>query len=228
MIIKKFFILNILVLFFYSLSYAEEIKETGEQSKVITPYIPLWHTAKKTMLKCYGGWNVTVDLKGGIEYRQDMNQYTDENVYSSLGDQKDIDSTGTTSTYTTSLKQYDAEYSRDRNRTSGYAGIIMKVPLYSREIKLERKEATNKQIEHLADLYANFDGYKATFFALQEEKKILKKVMIDNGQKGITAYYELLQQIEKEKALMNSSARKILVILENCGYVATNKVVGKR
>jgi hypothetical protein len=222
--------LNILLLVSVLLLMTDQAigEEKKEKEVVAVPTIPSWHTAKRTMLKCYDGWNVTVDLKSGIEYRQDLNEYEDENVYSSLEDQRDTDDTETTSSYTTSLEQYDAEYSRDRQRTSGFAGVVMTVPLYSRKLRLERKEDTNKQIEHIADLYANFDGHKATFHALLEEKKVLKRVMIDDGQKGISAYYSLLQNIEQERALMNSSGRKILVILENCGYVASNEIARAR
>ena len=190
--------------------------------------IPAWHTARNTMKECYAGWNLTVSLNGGAEYRQDMNEYTDENVYTIVGEQTDTDTTLTSiSSYDTN-KATDAEYSRDRSRVSGFVGLNMTVPLYSRKVRLARKEATNKQIEHLADLYANFEGHRATMISLTEEKKVLKKVMIDSGQQGITAYYQLLKEVEKARALMKSSARKILAILENCDYVASDKIAGTR
>ncbi|HIQ37400.1 MAG TPA: hypothetical protein EYH36_05320 [Desulfocapsa sulfexigens] len=190
--------------------------------------IPAWYTARNVMRECYAGWNMTVSLKSGAEYRQDMNEYTDENVYTILGEQTDTDTTSTSnSTYGTD-KAVDSEYSRDRSRISGFVGLNMTVPLYSRKLRLARKESTNKQIEHLADLYANFEVHRATMAALTQEKSVLKKVMIDSGQQGITAYYQLLKEVEKERALMKSSARKILAILENCDYVATDQLVGTR
>jgi len=207
---------------------SEPPQQVSKQPPVKIPIVPGWQTAKKAMTECYDGWNVVVKLKGGLEQRLDWNDYTDENVYSSLEDQTDTDDTESSSSYTSSTERYDAEYSRDRSRQSAYVGVTMEVPLYSRATRLARKEATNKQIEHLADLYANFDGHRASMLALLEEKEVLKKVMIDHGQKGISSYYSLLQEIEKQRALMHSSSRKILAILENCDYVAKNEIARAR
>jgi hypothetical protein len=221
--LKRFFILLVIFLFPGAVLSSESKPDSEPKKKQVQQVkIPNWYTARRVMQECYDGWNVTVSLNGGLEYRQDMNEYTDQNVYSIIGEQTDTDDTESAlSTYNTD-KTMDADYSRDRQRTSGYVGVMMTVPLYSRKVRLSRKEATNKQIEHLADLYANFDGHRATMAALMEEKKVLKKVMIDSGQQGIPSYYQLLQDIEKSRALMKSAARKILAILENCEYVAEN------
>ena len=125
------------------------------------------------------------------------------------------------------VKKDLTEYSRDRLQNSAYVGLNLTVPLYSREVRLKRKEATNKQVEHLSDLYAQYEGHRATAAALAEEARVLKRIMLENGHQAIQAYYEMLAKKEKSKALMRSAKRKIFTLLENCGYVAGNRVTGK-
>ncbi len=61
----------------------------------------------------------------------------------------------------------------------------------------------------------------------EEEAKVLKGIMLENGHQAIQAYYEMLAKKEKSKALMHSAKRKIFTLLENCGYVAGNRIAGK-
>lgn len=98
-----------------------------------------------------------------------------------------------------------------------FANAMVSVPIYSRKEKLARQESTNGQIEHVAGIYAEFEESSATLAALEDEKKVLQKTMIDTGAQGITAYFELIKNVEKSRAKRNSSARKIKAILENCG-----------
>lgn len=99
-----------------------------------------------------------------------------------------------------------------------FANAMISVPLYSRKEKLVRQENTNKQIEHVAEIYAVFEESSATLAALEDEKKVLQKTMIDTGAQGITAYFDLIKDVEKSRAKRNESARKIKMILENCGF----------
>lgn len=202
--------------------------------------LPEWSKAKKIMAECYDGWNATVTVKAGLQSQYDINEYDDHNVYSTLGEQtananntsSNDDSTKSSAdrAYNSydSSKALDAEYTRNRLNHEAVAGIFLTVPLYSRAVRLERKEKENQQIEHLADLYSQYEGHQATAKALEEQKVILKKVMEDSGSEGITAHYQLLAELEKSKALMAGAKRKALAILENCGHVATNRTAGKR
>ena len=123
---------------------------------------------------------------------------------------------------------YETRYYENGPVDGPYGNAVLSVPLYSRKERLARQEATNKQIEHVAELYADFEEQNASYVALSNEKNLLKKVMIDNGAQGITAYYDLVKEIEMAKAKRNSAARKIIMILENCGYVEENKIAGPR
>jgi len=219
-----------LVLFPSVVIGATSIKQEPLQCSALPP----WPVARTIMKECYDGWNVVVTVQGGLQGKMDKNQYSDTNVYSIVGEQNqsadnlDYEDGITVTQQDTSWDNYtsdkamDADYSRDRVNYSSYVGVFMTVPLYSRSLRLKRKEATNKQIEHIADLYAKHNGHRATVIALNEQQKILRKVMIDSGQQGITAYYQLLKDIEKSKALMIASRRKIYAILRNCGYVEKN------
>ena len=91
---------------------------------------------------------------------------------------------------------YETRYYQDGPVSGPTANAMFTVPLYSRKERLSRQESTNKQIEHLAELYAEAESQIAIISALTSEKDVLKKVMIDSGQQGIKAYYELLQEIE--------------------------------
>jgi hypothetical protein len=202
--------------------------------------LPAWQDAKKIMASCYAGWNATVSVKAGLQSQYDINEYEDSNVFNTLGEQTDTaggTSTKNESSVTNSESAYDsynsskaldAEYSRNRLNHEAAVGLFLTIPLYSREIRLERKEKENQQIEHLADLYAQNEGHQATVAALEEQKMILKTLMKDNGSESINAYLLLLAELEKSKALMSGAERKALAILENCGYVAKSRVAGKR
>lgn len=201
--------------------------------------LPKWSKARQTMEKCYEGWNAVVTVKAGLKSEYTINEYEDRNVLSIAGEQSlstdsistsDLESTsGSEAAYDLyeSDKAVDAEYSRNRLQNSAYVGLNLTVPLYSREVRLKRKEATNKQLEHLSDLYAKYEGHRATAAALEEEAGILKRIMLENGHQAIQAYYAMLAEKEKSRALMRSAKRKIFTLLENCGYVAGNRVAGK-
>ena len=121
---------------------------------------------------------------------------------------------------------YETRYYENGPVQGPFGNAVSSVPIYSRKDRLARQESTNKQIEHIAELYADYEEQSASYLALSDEKDLLKKVMIDNGAQGITAYYDLMKEIEKARAKRNSAARKIIMILENCGYVETDKVAG--
>lgn len=189
-------------------------------------HLPEWTKAKRLMSECYGGWDLSVTMNSGLEHRQDFNEYADSNVSSIAGEQTEYDDTETAgSTYHTD-RWTDADYSRDRQRNSGYVGINLTIPLYSKKERLSRKENADKQVEHLAELYAEYEGQAAMLKTLGEERETLKRVMIDSGQEGITAYFELIKKMEQSRAGMVGAARKIIVILENCGYVERDEFTG--
>lgn len=121
---------------------------------------------------------------------------------------------------------YETRYYQDGPVSGPTANAMFSVPLYSRKERISRQERTNKQIEHLAELYAEMETHLAIINSLSSEKDILKKVMIDSGQEGIKAYYDLLQEMERSKTKVNTAKRKIIMILENCGYVETDKITG--
>jgi hypothetical protein len=98
-----------------------------------------------------------------------------------------------------------------------FANAMVTIPLYSRKERLARQESTNQQIEHVAEIYADYEESSATVAALEEEKRVLQKTMIDTGAQGIAAYFDLIKNVEKSRARKHSSARKIRAILENCG-----------
>ena len=121
---------------------------------------------------------------------------------------------------------FETRYYQDGPVSGPTANAILTVPLYSRKERLSRQEGINKVIEHLAELYAEVKSQQAITTLLIHKSEVLKKVMIDSGQQGINAYYDLIQEIEKSKTKKRSAERKIMIILENCGYVAKDKVAG--
>ena len=92
------------------------------------------------------------------------------------------------------------------------------VPLYSRADRLSRREKTSSQVKAVADLYAKYEGFKATAAALTEEGKVLRSLMLEGGETAIAAYFNLLAEKEKSIALMVSAHRTIMHTLDSCGY----------
>lgn len=116
---------------------------------------------------------------------------------------------------------YETRYDNDGKLISGpVANALLTVPLYSKKERLDRQDYVNNRVSGLADLYAEVETQAAVIGTLEIEKNVLKKVMIDSGHTGIEAYYNLLQDIETARAQRTAAERKILLILETCGYVA--------
>ena len=140
--------------------------------------LPAWQTARRTILECYGGWDLEITVSGGFEHR----------VYES--------------------GPIDGEF----------ANATISVPLYSRKHRLERKEHTNGRVEHLAELYAEHQSETAIMDALNNEKEVLRRTMLDDGAAGISAYYGLIKEVEQARSKRDGAGRKVLNWLELCGY----------
>jgi len=102
-----------------------------------------------------------------------------------------------------------------------FANGTISVPIYSRKQRLERQEHTNTQLEHLAELYAQHQSQTAIMNAMENEKEVLKRTMLDDGASGISAYYSLIKEVEKARSERDSARRKIITWLELCGYQGT-------
>ncbi|MCP3663969.1 MAG: hypothetical protein GY696_16010 [Gammaproteobacteria bacterium] len=201
--------------------------------------LPSWGKAQRTMKKCYSGWNGTIKLESGLRLEHQFNELRQNSVRTGSGgndssknlqassdifSEQDLTSTSVTSSEAAydlfeSRESADSSFSRNGIGSSAFVGLSLNVPIYSREVRLNRKEATNRQVNLLADLYAQYEGHRATAAALTKEVKVLKRIMLDGGAAAIQSYYEMLSQIAKSKALMTSSKRKILTMLEACDYV---------
>jgi len=206
--------------------------------------IPVWSRAEKVMQECYGGWDMKVTLDAGVKGKYSQIEYKgfdiDEktgSLYSSYNNSSEaigseVDNQGVTNNVSSSEDSLGSGYDsfdsfgeissfdgKDSYGGEVFVGIKMTVPLYDRSTRLSRKEKTNSQIGKLADLYAKYEGHKATNHALSMETQISRRVMMDGGQAAISSYFTLLAQKEKSKALAKSAERQIKVILKGCGYV---------
>jgi hypothetical protein len=211
-------------------------------STVFAQHVPPFSKARKVIENCYGGWNGTVDVAAGLKSSYTTYEYQDakssistgssDSFGESLGTSEisnSIDGEVITASSSAEHDLFDSAdsssetWSRDRWTNDAYVGVTIKVPLYSREVRIKRKEDTNKAVGDIADLYAKYDGYAATVQALEKEVVVLRRVMVDTGAQGISTYYSMLVDIEKSKALGIAAERKIITILEGCGYVEKNR-----
>ena len=202
--------------------------------------IPEWPVARKTVEKCYSGWNVKISLSGGIKSTYTQNKFSELSEsgtfsgaeYDAFDEAMDDDGMTASHQASVDLKEATSEYEgsleQDRISNTAYAGISLTVPLYSREYRISKREKKDSAVSQMADLYAKYEGYKATVAAMTIEEKVLKRIMLDGGEQAISAYYDLLADREKARALMISAKRKIMVILEGCGYVEKNRTHRKR
>jgi hypothetical protein len=101
-----------------------------------------------------------------------------------------------------------------------FATAMITVPIYSRKQQIDRQNQIHEKMEHLSGLYAEHQSQSAIIYALSKEKDVLQRTMIDEGAKGISAYYELIKEVEKATSLRDSAQRKIISWLELCGHVA--------
>jgi hypothetical protein len=154
------------------------------------------------MEKCYGGWNAVVTVKAGLKSEYTLNAYEDHNVLSIAGEQNmDTGSINTDELETVSSSEaaYDM-YESDKAMNAEYSRDRLQNSAYV--------------------------GLNLTVPLYSREVR-LKRIMLENGHQAIQAYYDMLAKKEKSKALMRSAKRKIFTLLENCGYVAGNRVTGK-
>jgi hypothetical protein len=113
---------------------------------------------------------------------------------------------------------YDRIFDETTVTPEAFIGVKLTVPLYSRADRLSRREKTSAQVRAVADLYAKYEGFKATAAALTEEGKVLRSLMLEGGESAIAAYFNLLAEKEKSIALMVSAHRTIMQTLDSCGY----------
>ena len=99
-----------------------------------------------------------------------------------------------------------------------FANGTISIPIYSRKQRLERQEHTNSQVEHLAELYAEYQSQGSIMNAMAQEKQVLKRTMLDDGAAGISAYYSLIKEVEQARSKRDGAERKIINWLELCGY----------
>lgn len=202
--------------------------------------VPDWADAREVMEKCYSGWDVKITLAGGARETYTRDSFSELSTsgefsgaeYSSLSSQNTDGESVVRENLTTDLEDvsnaYQGELEQDRFSTSAYVGVTLSVPLYDRTTRIARREKSQSAVHALSDLYAKFEGYRATVASIETEQGVVKQIMMDGGEKAITAYYNLLAEKEKARALMNSARRKIFVTLEGCGYVERDRASRKR
>jgi hypothetical protein len=218
------------IIFIFFLLYGKSSAET----------IPEWPVARNTVQQCYSGWNVKISLSGGVKSTYTRNKFSELSESGTFSGaeydafSEDADDEGITASHQASVdleqatSEYTGELEQDRTSNTAYIGINLSVPLYNRETRIAKREKTESAVGTMADLYSKYEGYKATVAAMTIEEKVLKRIMLDGGESAISAYYDLLADREKARALMISARRKIMVTLEGCGYVEKNRTNRKR
>lgn len=202
--------------------------------------IPEWSLSRKIVEECYSGWDVKITVTAGAKETYSLDQYSELSSsgefsgaeYGSLSiDNSDSDSVvreSLTTDYDEVANAYTGELEQDRFGTSAFVGINLTVPLYDRTTRVAKREKKESAVHAMADLYAKYEGYKATIASLDAGEGVLRQIMKDGGETAINAYLKMLADKEKARALMMSSKRKIYTVLEGCGYVARNRTARKR
>lgn len=104
----------------------------------------------------------------------------------------------------------------DPSKEDATVGLMLTVPLYSKEDRLAKKDKAEAKIKELSLLYAQFEEHTAMALALGEQVKVLKKIMLEGGQAAISAYFQILAQKSKSESLIKSTERSINSLVENC------------
>jgi hypothetical protein len=202
--------------------------------------VPQWGEARKVVEKCYSGWDVKINLTAGAKGSYDAHEYTElstsrdisDSSYGSLStissEEGSVVQDSMTTDFDESSSNYDGVFDKDRIGSSFFVGLNMTVPLYDRSTRISKREKKNSAVSKLADLYAKYEGYRATVASIEAGQGVAKQIMMDGGEQAIRAYFGMLAEKEKARALMVSSRRKIFVTLEACGYVAGNRASRER
>lgn len=204
--------------------------------------VPEWNIAEEVMSACYGGWNgvITLDMGAGASKSLNSKEGAKSSFLSTSQNSEGM-TTGTSfdfqngdleageilsvsdSAFEDSFYSDGDSHTRDAEEYTAtdmemFIGVKLTVPLYSREVRLKKQESKNRQVKLMADLYAKFEGYRATVAALNQQEKVVKQLMMDGGQQAIQGYYGMLVEREKSIALMRSAHRQIIGTLQGCGY----------
>jgi hypothetical protein len=176
---------------------------------------------KSIMESLYGGETrvekgSSVHRGSTIRSESEETDVDEDSFESSIIDEESSSSTKELSENTRSSRY---RYDRRNIQNTAYVGVFLTVPLYSRDTRISRLEKINSNINEIADLYRVYEMNLAMANALAKEREVARSVMFDDGQRGISAYYTLISDIEKSIASMRSAKRKIISLLERCGYV---------
>ena len=134
-----------------------------------------WARLNKKAKKLYGGYDLTVKVKAGLPIPSIENNDDQQNPFSAVSE----------------------------NGGLGIFGkLLVEVPLYSKDIK-RKKEAEKRDFlkngyEYIKTINEGLEELKI----LREKSMVLKAVMKDEGVTSITAYYDVLSEINKFKNMI--------------------------
>ncbi len=139
-----------------------------------------WVRLNKKAKKLYGGYDLTVKVKAGLPIPIIANTDDQQNPFSAVSE----------------------------NGGLGIFGkILVEVPLYSKDIKrkkeAEKMEFLKNGYEYIKTINEGIEELKI----LREKSLILKAVMKDEGVTSITAYYDVLSEINKIQNMIVESDR---------------------
>lgn len=129
-----------------------------------------WARLNKKAKELYGGYNLTVKVKAGLPIPSIENSDDQQNPFSSA----------------------------TQNGGLGIFGkILVEVPLYSKDIKRKKEVEKREFLKNGYEYIKTINEGTKELEILREKSLVLKAVMKDEGVVSITAYYDVLSEINK-------------------------------
>ncbi len=129
-----------------------------------------WVRLNKRAKELYGGYNITVKVKAGLPIPIIANTDDQQNTFSAVSE----------------------------NGGLGMFGkILVEVPLYSKDIKRKNEAEKRTFLKNGYEYIKTINEGTEELEILKEKSLVLKAVMKDEGVTSITAYYDVLSEINK-------------------------------
>ena len=109
------------------------------------------------------------------------------------------------------------EYAYDNPSTAPFAGLMIRIPLFSSKEKRNLLRKKGEFIEHLSDLAEEIELSERLLKIKYEEGNVLKGTLLQEGAAGAEKFFKIREAVEKLITKIKSSKEKFEGWIRECG-----------
>ena len=104
----------------------------------------------------------------------------------------------------------------DRAKTGPFTELRLTVPLWDQKARQQSKREEGEFLEHAADILRQLNEAKALMHVKSQHAKVLQESLLQDGQNGISSFFEIQAQIAILKTTKETAERKLEGFVTAC------------